>query len=114
MMVLTLTPARGLPGQAETVLSVKSDTLTVDGTRYDLSEVPEGGLAMPTGEHPFVGTLTRINGAIHATVRVVLGDTAAPTQSGDPWVVEVKSGQVTIPALRVAETEAQEVSDVQP
>jgi len=83
-MQITLSPCRGLPGQPETALSVAGDTLSVDGVAYDLSPVPEGGLADPVGEHPFVGAITRENGEIRCTVRVVLGDEALPEQPIDP------------------------------
>lgn len=106
-MKLTLSPQAGLPGQPETELSVAGDVLTVDGVAFDLSTVPEGGEAMPDGDHPFIGPITRQGGVIHATVRVVLGDTAADHQPVDPahWVVEVADGPVAIPAVRKPVTE---------
>ena len=102
-MHLTLSPMRGLPGQPETEITVSGDTITVDGTPYDLSAVPEGGEATPQGDdHPFTGKITRTNGIIHCAVRVSLGDDALPDQPTDPahWIVDVSSGPVTIPALR--------------
>lgn len=104
-MQITLSPCRGLPGQPETVLSVAGDTLSVNGVAYDLSSVPEGGLAEPAGDHPFVGAITREGGEIRCTVCVVLGDDALPDQPIDPghWTVTVASGPVTIPAIRVQE-----------
>lgn len=102
-MKLTLSPARGLPGQAETRISVAGDSLTVDGTVYDLSPVPEGGEAQPGGDdHPFIGTILRQDGVIACTLRVVLGPDAAAEQPGEAWVVEGAEGPVSIPALRVA------------
>lgn len=108
MMRLTLSPSRGLPGAPETALSVDGDVLTVDGAEYDLQAVPEGGEATPSGDHPFIGTITRQSGVIEATVLVSLGDTAQRDQPGSPWVVEVSSGPVTIPALRLQEPEPEE------
>jgi hypothetical protein len=101
-MHLTLSPIRGLPGQKETAVAVAGDTVTVDGVAYDLSPVPEGGLAEPEGDHPFVGEITREGGVIHATVRVSLDDTAAPHQPVDPahWTIPAAEGAVEIPALR--------------
>ena len=102
-MKITLSPMRGLPGQPETEITVSGDTITVDGTPYDLSAVPEGGEATPQGEdHPFAGKITRQGGVLHVTVRVVLGDDALPDQPADPahWVIPDAEGAVTIPALR--------------
>ena len=100
-MHLTLTPQRGLPDQAETTIHVTGDTITIDGTPYDLSPVPEGGEATAE-DSPFVGKITRQNGVIHCTVLVRLGDTAADNQPDSPWVIENASGDVEIPALRKA------------
>jgi len=101
-MNITLSPIRGLPGQPGTVLSVSGDTLDVDGTAFDLSPVPEGGQATPEGDHPFIGPITRVDGEIACTVRVILGDDAALDQPRDPahWIVAVASGAVEIPYLR--------------
>lgn len=102
-MHITLSPTRGLPGDPETVLAVSGDILTVDGVAYNLSAIPEGGEAIPEGaDHPFVGTITRAGGTVHCTLRVHLGDDAAPDQPTSPWTTIVARGPVTIPALRRA------------
>ena len=102
-MKLTLSPQVGLPGQPETEITVSGDTLTVDGTPYDLSAVPEGGEATPQGDdHPFTGKITRVDGVIHCGVSVRYDDTAERHQPTDPahWIVDVSSGPVTIPVIR--------------
>ena len=102
-MKLILSPTAGLPGQPETAMSVSGDTITVDGTPYDLSAVPEGGEATPQGDdHPFIGKITRVGGAIHCGVSVRYDDTAERNQPTDPahWIVDVSSGPVEIPAIR--------------
>lgn len=102
-MNITLSPMRGLPGQAETLLSVAGDVLTVDNMAYDLSAVPEGGLATAEGNaHPFVGPITRTGGLIFCAVQVALDDTADTDQPCDPlnWIVDCVAGSVTIPATR--------------
>ena len=106
-MKLTLSPMRGLPGQAKTALSVAGDVLTVDGVAYDLSPVPEGGEA-GADEGPFVGPIRRHGGVIEATVQVMLGDDAMPVQSADPadWALTVASGAVEIPYARKEEDAA--------
>lgn len=104
-MHLTLSPIRGLPGQPETTLSVAGDVLTIDGTAFDLSPVPEGGEGWPDGDHPFIPPIRRADGVIHATVMVLLGDTAASDQPRDPaiWTIANADGPVAIPATRVEE-----------
>ena len=103
-MHLTLTPQAGLPGQAETTLHVAGDIITVDGTPYDLSPVPEGGEG-ECGDSPIHGKIKRIDGVLHLTVRVTLDDTAANDQPTEPahWVIPDADGGVTIPALRKPE-----------
>jgi hypothetical protein len=103
-MHLTLLPQHGLPGQPEMALHVAGDTLTIDGTAYDLSAVPEGGEGWPEDESPFIGPITRMNGKIHLTVIARLGDTAANDQGG-PWVLENASGNIALPAQRIKETQ---------
>ena len=106
-MHLTISPIRGLPGQPETALSVAGDMLTCDGVAYDLSSVPEGGEGWPEGDTPIIGPIRRIDGVIHATIRVTLGDDALPSQPIDPahWVLPDASGPITIPAARKPEPE---------
>ena len=97
-MRLTLSPQAGLPGQPDMSIHVSGDVITIDGTDYDLSPVPEGGEGWPD-EGPFIGPITRIDGTLHVTVTARLGDTAAPSQGG-PWVIEDASGAITIPTER--------------
>ena len=101
-MHLILSPQVGLPGHLETTLHVAGDIITIDGTPYDLSPVPEGGEATAK-DSPFIGIITRADGVIHATVLVRLGDTAASNQPDSPWVIEDASGVVGIPAARKPE-----------
>jgi hypothetical protein len=101
-MILTLIPQWG---RLETVLSVDGDVLTRDGVVYDLSDVPEGGEGWPPLPAPgedliFVGPIRRIDGVIHATMIVHLGDDAPQDQPYAPWTVEAADGAVTIPAIR--------------
>ena len=98
-MKLTLSPQVGLPDQAETTISVAGDIITINGTPYDLSVVPEGGEATAE-DSPFTGKITRTNGVINCTVLVQLDGTAADDQGKDPWIIENASGDITIPAIR--------------
>lgn len=108
-MHITLSPQRALPGQPETTIFVNGDTITVDGTLYDLSAVPEGGEGIPKGEnHPFVGRISREGGTIRATVRARLGENAEPDQPADPahWIIPEADGAVSIPAIRKEDFDA--------
>lgn len=107
-MKIILSPTQGLPGQAETTVSVSGDTLTVDGQAYDLSAVPEGGEATPKEEdHPFIGKITRQDGTINATIRVSLGDDAKSVQPAEwsHWTINDAEGPVTIPVVRKEATD---------
>lgn len=101
-MHLTLTPQMGLPGEPETTISVAGDVLMIDGVSHDLAPVPEGGDGDWPGT-PITGAIRRIDGVIHATVLVRLGDTAAGDQPDSPWIVPDAEGEVTIPAARKRE-----------
>ena len=98
-MKLTLSPQAGLPGQAEMTIHVAGDVITICGTPYDLSPVPEGGEAT-ADDSPFVGKITRVNGVIHCAITARLGDTAASDQPDSPWIIETADGDVEIPAAR--------------
>ena len=105
-MILTLTPIRGLPGQSETRLAVAGDVLTVDGTAYDLSPIPEGGEGWPAGDTPIAGPILREGGQLRATVVVRLDDSAQADQPDSPWTITAKDGPVAIPARRIEEPRA--------
>ena len=104
-MHLTLSPHVGLPGQPEMTLHVAGDVITIDGTAYDLSPVPEGGEG-DWPDSPFIGPIRRIGGVTHATVLVRLGDTAADDQPDSPWVIAEARGDIAMPAARKPEEPA--------
>lgn len=99
-MKLEFSLTQGLPGQAETEINVMGDTITIDGVAYDLSPVPEGGQAIPEGESPFIGKITRQGGNIACTVLVRLGPDAAPDQGTEPLIIENASGDLALPVKR--------------
>lgn len=97
-MKLTLSPVAGLPGAVDTTASVSGDVVTVNGVPYDLSAVPEGGEGAPSGEHPFIGTISREDGQVVATLRWLYDLDAAAAQQGDATTtVVVSGGQVPSP-----------------
>jgi hypothetical protein len=105
-MKITLHMQAGLPGDPETTASVAGDILTVDGVDYDLSPVPEGGQAVPEGESPFVGAITRTNGEVVCEMLWRYdGATAEPEQAYEIPVVTVTNGDVPDPVTRKPEPE---------
>lgn len=100
-MRLTLSPISSLSAPTSLV-SVAGDVLTLDGTPYDLSSVPEGGEGIAPADWPFFGPIRRIGGVIHATLRITLGLDCAAHQPTDPahWVIDASDGPVILPAIR--------------
>ena len=105
-MKITVIPQGGLPGITETVFSVSGDVLTANDVAYDLSGIPEGGLATPEAEGdevlPFVGTITRTNGEICLSVLFQYDpSTAAPDQPKELVTVSLTSGALPDPITRL-------------
>ena len=79
-------------------VSLSGLTLTIDGTAYDLSAIPEGGQAEAGEDSPFTGTVTREQ----VTVKYHYDMTnAEPNQSTD-WVdytFDIELGDVPCPIV---------------
>ncbi len=88
----------------DTDVSVAGDIVTVNGTDYDLSAVPEGGEGWPGGGgHPFLGPIRREDGQIVCAVKYRYDSrTAAPHQPVDPGArsLEITAGPVPDPIQR--------------
>lgn len=79
-----------------TTVSLSGLVLTIDGTEYDLSIIPEGGQAEASEDSPFIGTVTRDA----VTIRYEYDSMKAePDQSTnwDDWTFFVESGDVPCP-----------------
>ena len=79
-----------------TIVSVIGLTVTVDGTEYDLSIIPEGGQAEASEDSPFIGTVTRES----VTIRYEYDSSKAePDQSTnwDDYTFEITEGEVPCP-----------------
>lgn len=86
-----------------TSVSISGLTVTIDGTDYDLSIIPEGGQAEADENSPFVGTVTRESATIRYEYESQLSE---PDQSTDwaDYTFDVTSGAVPCPIKwRVAE-----------
>lgn len=95
-MKITIHPQAGLPGNADDYASVSGDTITHNGTVYDLSSVPEGGEAMPQGDdHPFDGAIVRKNGEIILAIKMQYNTaTAEPIQPRGAMTITIDDGPV--------------------
>ena len=89
-----------------TVVSVNGLVVTVDGTEYDLSIIPEGGQAEAGEGSPFTGTVTReqVTARYHyASIK------AEPNQSTDwfDYTFDIESGEVPCPIIWKPEPEVE-------
>ena len=79
-----------------TTVSVAGLAITIDGQPIDLSVIPEGGVAEPDEDSPFIGNVTRDE----VTIRYHYESAkAVPDQSSnvDDYTFEVTSGEVPCP-----------------
>lgn len=79
-----------------TPVSVNDLVITIDGTDYDLSVIPEGGQAEASEDSPFIGTVTRDS----VTIRYEYDSMKAePSQSTnwDDYTFDVVGGEVPCP-----------------
>ncbi len=91
-----------------TTVSLSGLVLTIDGTEYDLSIIPEGGQAEASEDSPFIGTVTRDS----VTVRYEYeSQKAEPDQSTswDDYTFEVVEGEVPCPIKWKPEPEQEAV-----
>lgn len=79
-----------------TQVSLSGLTLTIDGTMYDLSEIPEGGQANGPDGSPFIGIVTRTECKIEYHYDI---NRALPNQSTNPedYIVEWADGEMPSP-----------------
>lgn len=92
-MKIILSP---LASNKTTTVSISGLTVTVDGTEYGLSIIPEGGQAEASEGSPFVGIVTRDS----VTIRYEYDSSKAdPNQSTDwaDYTFEVVEGEVPCP-----------------
>lgn len=79
-----------------TVVSVSGLTVTVDGTDYDLSVIPEGGQAEADVNSPFIGTVTREQVMIRYEYNSQLAEPNQPTDWAD-YTFDITVGEVPCP-----------------
>ena len=79
-----------------TTVSLIGLVLTIDGTEYDLSIIPEGGQAEASEGSPFIGTVTRDS----VTIRYEYDSMKAEPDQSTNWAdytFEVVQGEVPCP-----------------
>jgi hypothetical protein len=81
-----------------TQVSVSGLIITIDGTPIDLSVIPEGGLAEPDENSPFIGNVTRDEVTVLYHYE---SSKAVPDQSKDwnDYTFEVAEGEVPCPIV---------------
>lgn len=100
-MELTFHLVAGAPGITETTASVSGDILVVDGVAFDFEDVPEGGAAVLSGDHPFTAPVRRESGVLKASVRWVYDlALAARDQPASAPVQNETGGAVSDPVTR--------------
>jgi hypothetical protein len=100
-MKIILSP---IASNTDTQVSVSGLVITVDGTDYDFSVIPEGGQAEAEENGPFTGIVTREE----VTVKYAYdSQTAEPQQSTDwaDYTFEITGGPVPDPIVRKPEPE---------
>lgn len=94
-ITLNLSPTGGI---SETTASINGTVLTLNGTDYDLSELPDGA----TAKHPELGKLTRNGDEYECTIRIGHGPNAPhETRFPQPIVLIDHSGTVELPLYDV-------------
>jgi hypothetical protein len=99
MLKLNLSPVRSDETQSEVFYT--APVLTVDGTSYDLSELPDGA----TATHPVLGNVSRIGLDYEVTLKLSHGSNA-PETTRFPVPIEVtQDGLVELPMYDTPEPE---------
>lgn len=99
-LTLNLSPVRS---DEETTASLSDTVLAVNGSDYDLSELPDGA----TARHPVLGKVKRNSNEYVCTIRLGHGPNAPhETRFPEPIVLENHNGPIELPLYDVApETE---------
>ena len=79
-----------------TTVSVSGLVVTVDGTDYDLSAIPEGGQGEADENSPFIGTVTRDSVTIRYEYDMCKAEEAQSTDWAD-YTFDVTSGDIPCP-----------------
>ena len=86
-----------------TLVSINGLIVTVDGTDYDLSIIPEGGSAEADEDSPFTGTVTRKQVTVKYHYDMVKAEENQPTD-WDDYTFDIESGDAPCPIKWKGET----------
>lgn len=104
-LILNLDPVGDAP---ETIASIAGTVLTVNGTDYDLTKLPDGA----TASHPVLGTVKRSGSEYECTIRLGHGPNAPhETRFPAPIVLENHNGPIELPLYDVVPEEEQEATE---
>lgn len=78
------------------IISVKGLTITIGGTDYDLSAIPEGGQAEAAEGGPFIGTVTREQVTIRYPYDMEKAEDDQSCDWGD-YTFDISEGEVPCP-----------------
>lgn len=96
---LNLSPVRS---DKETTASINGTVLNLNGTEYDLSELPDGA----TAQHPDLGTVKRNGDEYECSIRLGHGPNAPhETRFPEPIVLENHNGLIELPLYDVVPDE---------
>jgi len=102
MLKINLSPIRS--DEQQPTVTYTAPVLTVNGTDYSLSDLPDGA----TAQHPVLGTVSRTGDDYEVTLSLPHGANA-PVETRFPEPIEVtQDGPVTLPPYDAPE---QEVTD---
>jgi len=94
-MKIVLSP---IASNRTTTVSVDGLKLTIDGQEIDLSVIPEGGVAEPEDDSPFIGNVTREEVTIRYHYESAKAEPNQSTNWGD-YTFEMTSGAVPCPII---------------
>lgn len=92
-MIINFSPVRS---DNELVIFKSGELLTVNGTEYDLSQIPEGA-TLPNPGAPFAGDIERNNGQVELTLILPHGPNPSPEQAFPEPVLNPEDGEVVLP-----------------
>lgn len=99
-MIINFSPYAQLPGQFHLpVVTLAGDILTIDGEDFDFTQLPDGATlpADAIGSDHFVGTVERVAGELHLTLRLPNGPNPSHEVAFPMPLIVFADGPVAMP-----------------